>query len=197
MEVNFMKGIHALIITLAVLGAVIVISGCGSNEAALRKIAREEAAKALENHEKSFAPEKFSFGVAWEKEFSFAQAVRVGNMIFLAGQLSHDRDLDEKGMPKRDLMTGKNFEEQLRQTLENMKAALAHYGATMDDVVFLQHFVDPEAGKNRAGNYEPVLAKLIQEYFPKGLQGMTCVEVSNLYGPEQLIESNAIAVVHK
>ena len=94
-------------------------------------------------------------------------------------------------------MTGKNFEEQLRQTLENMKAVLAHYNATMDDVVFLQHFVDTEAGGNKAGNYEPVLAKLIQEYFPKGLQGMTCVEVSNLYGKEQLIESNAIAVVHR
>ena len=31
--------------------------------------------------------------------------------------------------------------------------------------------------------------RITTEYFPKGLQGMTCVEVDNLYGPEQLIES--------
>ena len=78
-----------------------------------------------------------------------------------------------------------------------MKKVLANYGATMDDVVFLQHFVDPVAGNNRAGDYNPVLAELITEYFPKGLQGMTCVEVVNLYGPEQLIESNAIAVINR
>ena len=42
-----------------------------------------------------------------------------------------------------------------------------------------------------------MLSELITEYFPKGLQGMTCVEVDNLYGAEQLIESNAIAVVNR
>ncbi|MCE5248645.1 RidA family protein [bacterium] len=179
------------------LGVSCILYGCGNDEVTVRKIAHEEAVKAIEEYKSGFAPEKFGFGVAWEKEFSFAQGNKVGNMIFLAGQLSHDTELDANGMPVKDLMTGKNFEEQLRQTLENMKKVLAHYGATMDDVVFLQHFVDTDAGGNKAGNYEPVLARLIQEYFPKGLQGMTCVEVSNLYGSQQLIESNAIAVIHK
>ena len=192
-----MKHSLAVTILLASLGIALVFYGCGNNDAGIRAIAREEALKVQEEHDKSFAPEKFGFGVAWEKEFSFAQGNKTGNLIFLAGQLSHDTEIDGNGMPKRDLMTGKNFEEQLRQTLENMKAVLAHYNATMDDVVFLQHFVDTEAGGNKAGDYEPVLAKLIQEYFPKGLQGMTCVEVSNLYGKEQLIESNAIAVVQR
>ena len=192
-----MKRNLAATILLFSLGIALVFYGCGNNEAGIRAIAREEALKVQGEHEKSFAPEKFGFGVAWEKEFSFAQGNKTGNLIFLAGQLSHDTEIDGNGMPKRDLMTGKNFEQQLRQTLENMKAVLAHYNATMDDVVFLQHFVDTNAGGNKAGNYEPVLAKLIQEYFPKGLQGMTCVEVSNLYGKEQLIESNAIAVVHR
>jgi len=174
-----------------------VFSGCGINEARMREIATEEAEKMIEEYKNSFTPEKFNFGVFWEDEFSFAQANKVGNMIFLAGQLPHDTEVDNKGNPLQDFQTGKNFEEQLRQTLENMKKVLEHYGATMDDVVFLQHFVDPVAGNNRAGDFNPVLAKLINEYFPKGLQGMTCVEIENLYGAEQLIESNAIAVVNR
>lgn len=192
-----MKQLRSVIGLLALIGAVISMQGCGYDEAALRNIAREEALKVQSEKSRSFEPEKFGFGVAWEKEFSFAQGNKVGNMIFLAGQLSHDTELDDKGMPIRDLMTGKSFEEQLRQTLDNMKAVLDNYGATMDDVVFLQHFVDTEAGGNKAGDYEPALAQLIQEYFPKGLQGMTCVEVLNLYGPQQLVESNAIAIVRQ
>ena len=192
-----MKSMGAVIVPLVLLIAVTAVIGCGHDEAAIRNIAREEALKVQHEGEQSFEPEKFTFGVAWEEEFSFAQGNKVGNLIFLAGQLSHDRDLDENGMPKQDLMTGKNFEEQLRQTLDNMKAVLESYGADMEDVVFLQHFVDTDAGGNKAGDYEPVLGKLIREYFPKGLQGMTCVEVLNLYGPQQLLESNAIAVVGK
>ena len=185
------------IIMLMLAAAAAVFSGCSVDEARMQEIARIEAEKVLEAHKKSYEPDTFNFGVFWEDEFSFSQANKVGNMIFLAGQLPHDTEVDENGNPLRDLQTGKNFEEQLRQTLENMKKVLAHYGATMDDVVFLQHFVDPVAGNNRTGDYNPVLARLISEYFPNGLQGMTCVEVENLYGPEQLIESNAIAVINR
>ncbi|MBN1294917.1 MAG: hypothetical protein JXB48_23980 [Candidatus Latescibacteria bacterium] len=192
-----MQHINNIFILLILILAVMIVSSCGHNEDAFRAIAREEALKVQSEYKNTFKPEKFGFGVAWEKEFSFAQGNKVGNMIFLAGQLSHSTELDANGMPVEDLMTGKNFEEQLRQTLDNMKTVLTNYGATMDDVVFLQHFVDTDAGGNKAGDYEPVLGKLIREYFPKGLQGMTCVEVMNLYGPQQLIESNAIAVVSK
>ena len=31
-------------------------------------------------------------GVPWEKTYGYAQAVRVGNTIYVAGQLSHDDD---------------------------------------------------------------------------------------------------------
>ena len=65
----------------------------------------------------------------------------------------------------------------------------------MDDVVFLQSFVDAKAGENEA-SFDGA-AEVIQEYFPEGLQAMTFVMVDNLYGPEQLIEANAIAVVNK
>ena len=185
------------LITLTTLFTLIYLSGCGVNETRIEEIARrvahEESMKAVENYTKSFVPKKFGFGGALEKEWSHSQGVKTGNMIFVAGQQPYDTNLDKNGMPITDLETGKSFEEQLRTVLQNIEKVLANYGATMDDVVFLQSFVDEKAGKNRAefGG----AAKVIQEFFPKGLQAMTFVSVENLYGAEQLIEANAIAVI--
>ena len=168
--------------------------GCGVNEVTVREIASEEAQKAVELYAQSFEPDTFGFGVPWEKDWSYAQGVKTGNMIFVAGQLAHGQKPNADG--EFDFYMG-DFEEQLRATLENIKAVLENYGATMDDVVFLQNFVDPEAGKNKAGDYNPVASTLIREYFPNGLHAMTFAEVVNLYGPEQLVESNAIAVIRE
>jgi len=183
-----------VIITLTVIGVILFVYGCGVNEVTVREIAREEATNAIDTYKKSFVTEKFGFGVPWEKEFSYAQGVKTGNLIFVAGQLAHAQKPNPDG--SFDFYMG-DFEEQFRATLENIKAVLENYGATMDDVVFLQNFVDPEAGGNKAGDYNPVAASLISEYFPKGLHAMTFTEVVNLYGPQQLVESNAIAVVSR
>jgi enamine deaminase RidA (YjgF/YER057c/UK114 family) len=188
------------ILTVSVLAAAFVfVAGCGMDEAKVesisRRVAAEEAQKAIETYARSFAPVKFGFGGALETEWSHAQGVKTGNMIFVAGQQPYDTNLDEKGMPKTDLETGRNFEQQLTTVLENIQKVLANYGATMDDVVFLQAFVDEKAGKNTAEFNNA--SKVIQKFFPKGLQAMTFVSVENLFGPEQLIEANAIAVVSK
>jgi enamine deaminase RidA (YjgF/YER057c/UK114 family) len=168
--------------------------GCGNmDEAKVRELARDEAQKAI-GMQGAAGPEKFGFGAAWEKEFSYSQGTKIGNMIFVAGQLAHGTEVDSTGMPK--FFMG-NFDEQYKATLENVKAVLSHFGATMDDVVFLQNFVAPVSGDKtmKAGNYNPVASKLIREYFPNGLQAMTFVEVVRLYGDKQLVETNAIAVV--
>ena len=59
--------------------------------------------------------------------FPFSEAVRVGNLLFLSGQIGYDQEaaaLVEGGIQAE---TGK--------TLDNIKATLAKYGATMDDLV--------------------------------------------------------------
>ena len=190
-----MKRLCLAAVLIAFVCTLSVISGCGTNDAAIRDIVREEIMKDREQRAKTFALEKFGFGGALEKEWSHSQGVKAGNLIFVAGQQPYDTNLDENGMPLTDLETGKNFQEQLRTVLENIEKVLANYGATMDDVVFLQSFVDAKAGENEA-SFDGA-AEVIQEYFPKGLQAMTFVMVDNLYGPEQLIEANAIAVMSK
>ena len=171
-----------------------IFTGCGKgvDELKTREIARDEAMKAMS--QMAAAPEKFGFGVAWEKEWSYSQGTKVGNVIYVAGQLAHGTKVDDKGMP--EFLMG-NFEQQFKATLENIKAVLAHYGATMDDVVFLQNFVAPVSRDKtmKAGAYNDAASKLIREYFPKGLHAMTFVDVVALYGGKQLVESNAIAVI--
>ncbi|MBT4485818.1 MAG: RidA family protein [Candidatus Latescibacteria bacterium] len=191
-----MKRVIGATALLVILGAAVIISGCSQvDEATVREIAREEAMNAVDSYTRAFTPDKFGFGVAWEKEWSYAQGVKTGNMIFVAGQLAHGQKVDENGMP--EFLMG-DFEQQLRATLENVKAVLANYGATMDDVVFLQNFVATETRSgNKAGNYNPIASKLISEYFPNGLHAMTFAEVAGLYGDAQLVESNAIAIVNK
>jgi 2-iminobutanoate/2-iminopropanoate deaminase len=133
-------------------------------------------------------------GVAWEKDWSYSQGTKVGNVIYVSGQLAHGTKVDANGMP--EFLMG-DFEQQYRAVLENIKAVLAHYGATMDDVVSLQNFVAPVSRDKtmEAGDYNPAASKLVREYFPKGLHTMTFVDVVALYGPKQLVESNAIAVI--
>ena len=191
-----MRNASIAVILLAAFGLALVMAGCGSiDEVTARQIAREEAENAVMKYTQSFTPDKFGFGVNWEKDWSYAQGVKTGNMIFVAGQLAHSQKVDAKGNP--EFLMG-DFEQQFRATLENIKAVLANYGATMDDVVFLQNFVCPKTRNgNKAGNYNDAASKLIREYFPNGLHAMTFVEVVGLFGDAQLVESNAIAVVKK
>lgn len=188
---------RALTTFIAVSALAAILAGCGQtyDEAAIRKIAREEAKAERADYLKSFAPEKFGFGGALEKEWSHSQAVKVGNFIFISGQQPYDTNLDDKGMPLTDLETGRPFEDQLATCLGNVKKCLDHYNASMDDVVFLQAFVDEKAGKNTAQFNNA--AAVIKANFPNAQQSMTFISVDNLFGPEQLVEVNAIAVMSK
>jgi len=191
-----MKNLIVVAVLLVFLGGILFISGCGVNEAKVETIAQREALKVLNDYKQSFTPEKFGFGVPWEKDFSYAQGVKTGNLIFVAGQLSHSQGKD-KTWEYDSVTVGEDFETQFRQTLENIKIVLGHFGATMDDVVFLQNFFDPDAGGKEIGNAGPVVRKLINEYFPKAQHAMTNMQITNLFGKEQFVETNAIAVVRE
>ena len=75
----------------------------------------------------------------WEDLYGYAQAVKVGDTIYVAGQLSHDDEgnivapagLDENGV----IRDHSNMEQQMRQTYVNAKRILAKFGATLDNVV--------------------------------------------------------------
>ncbi|MDP2984031.1 MAG: RidA family protein [Candidatus Latescibacter sp.] len=171
----------------------VIASGCGTSEQKVKELARIEAQKAIDDYKKSFAPVKYEFGIPWEKEWSYAQGVRTGNLIFISGQLAHTRDVKANGQPK---MLFGSFEEQYKYALENVKAVVEHFGGTMDDIVYLQNFVDKDAEGLKAGDIWKSPIPILQKYFPKGLQSMIWTAVDDLYGEGELVEVMAIAVVH-
>lgn len=101
--------------------------------------------------------------------------------IYIAGQLARDANGDVVG--KGDIRA------QVRQVCENIKAALAAVGATMDDVVQTSTFVTDWAEFRKALDVR-------HEYFGSVLPTSTTVQVSALAAPDFMIEINAIAVVN-
>jgi 2-iminobutanoate/2-iminopropanoate deaminase len=112
--------------------------------------------------------------------YSHAVASRRPKMIFIAGQLA--RDINGNTVGKDDMRA------QMRQVGENLKAALAAVGATLDDVVQTSTFVT-DWGKFRE------CIDVRHEYIGRVLPTSTTVQVSGLANPDYMIEISAIAMV--
>lgn len=77
--------------------------------------------------------------VPWEDSYGYYQAVRVGNSVFVSGQLSHDDNgdliapaaMDASGSP----VDFSAMERQMEATYANAKKILSQFGATLDNVV--------------------------------------------------------------
>lgn len=78
-------------------------------------------------------------GMPWEDAYGYAQAVKVGDTIYVSGQLSHDADGNVVGAPPLDaqgrILDHSNMQIQMKQTYENAAKLLAKFGATLDNVV--------------------------------------------------------------
>ena len=79
------------------------------------------------------------FGMPWEDQFGYVQAVKVDDTIYVSGQLSHDEQGNVVGAAPLDdsgkIRDYSNMETQMRQTYVNAKKILSEFGATLDNVV--------------------------------------------------------------
>jgi len=79
------------------------------------------------------------FGMPWEDQFGYCQAVKVDDTIYLSGQLSHDEQGNVVGAAPLDdsgnIRDHSNMEIQMRQTYANAKKILSEFGATLDNVL--------------------------------------------------------------
>ncbi len=116
----------------------------------------------------------------WEKEYGYSQAVKVGDTIYLSGQVSHD----DKG----NVLGEGDMEVQMRAAYANIGKVLAQYGATMDNVVDEMLFVtDMDAAF-------PARVKMKQEVFSGSpVLGSTIVQIQRLAFPQLMIEIRCIA----
>jgi len=94
----------------------------------------------------------------------YSQAIRVGDTLYLSGQLGLDPATGK-------LLDGTH--QQTRQALQNCKALLEVAGFTLDDVVQVQVFLDDIA------DY-PVVNTVYAGYFPDSPPARAAVEVADL-----------------
>lgn len=133
-----------------------------------------------------------NLGMPWEQAYGYAQAVRVGDTIWLSGQLSHDDEgnivgpapVDEKGR----ILDHGNMRIQMTRSYANAKKVLAQYGATLANVVDEVLFVtDMDAA------FAVAAAVRADAYGERPVVASTIVVTPRLAFPSQLIEIKLIA----
>jgi len=131
-------------------------------------------------------------GMPWEQSYGYSQAVRVGDTIWVSGQLSHDdagnlvgpAPVDEKGR----ILDHGNMRVQMAQSYANAKQVLAQFGATLDNVVEeVLYVTDMDAAFAVAG------AVRAEAYGGRPVVASTIVVTPRLAFPSQLIEIKLIA----
>jgi 2-iminobutanoate/2-iminopropanoate deaminase len=138
-------------------------------------VTRKEAAMTISKETKSL-------GMPWEQEYGYAQAVKVGDTIYLSGQVSHD----DQGK----IVGPGDMEMQMRQAYANVEKVLAQYGATVDNIVDEVLFVTDMDAAFAAR------VKCRQEVFSGSpAVASTIVQIQRLAFPELMVEIRCIAKV--
>ena len=128
----------------------------------------------------TISKETKSLNMPWEQEYGYSQVVKVGDTIYLSGQVSHDDKGNFVGLG--------DMEMQMRQSYSNVQQVLAHYGATMTNIVDEILFVtDMETAFAAA-------VKCRQEIFAgTPVVASTIVQIQRLALPEYMIEIRCVA----
>jgi enamine deaminase RidA (YjgF/YER057c/UK114 family) len=108
--------------------------------------------------------------------------VRAGRMIFIAGQTALDRD--------GNLVGRNDFAAQANQVFHNLAVALRSVGCTAASLVKLTVFL---RDMDHLPLYRTARNRFLTTTTPPAAPAITLVEVSKLYGPDFLIEIEAVA----
>ena len=110
--------------------------------------------------------------------------VRASRMIFIAGQTALDRN--------GELVGRNDFAAQADQVFRNLSTALQSVGCTASDLVKLTVFLRDMSDLT---TYRGARDRFFTTVTPPAAPAVTLVEVSKLYGPDFLIEIEAVAAV--
>jgi enamine deaminase RidA (YjgF/YER057c/UK114 family) len=135
-----------------------------------------------------------TFGVPWESDYGYVQAIRSGDTIYLSGQLANKgaelvapAPVDESGA----VTDSSGMGEQMRQTYANAQELLRRFGASLDNVVEeVVYVLDMDAAFEVVG---PVRKAAYGREDPQ--VASTIVGVTRLAFPEQLVEIKFVAKV--
>ena len=148
----------------------LVLAGCAAGDAGRQgSVGGGEMKQVIIN-----PPERMPIYERWQ----YSQAIRVGNTVWLAGQVGWDEN--------NQIVEG--FEAQTRLAFQNLQQVLEESGASLEDVVELVTY---------HVNVEDLMrfAEIKSEFFPKHYPPWTVVGVKSLALPDLLIEIKATAVI--
>lgn len=111
---------------------------------------------------------------------NFSQAVRVGDVIHVAGQVAINE--------QREFVGEGDSTVQAMQCFRNLARVLGEAGASMDDVVSITAFL---VGTEHYPGYAAAKREFLSTVLPAG----TAVIVAGLMDPRFLIEIEAVAIV--
>ena len=110
---------------------------------------------------------------------AYSHGVRVGNLLFLAGQMGHDAE------PRPAVG---RFELQTRRVFERMRVILEAAGGSLDDLVTMTVFV---TDIRHGDEFVRLRGEILQRDFPAS----ALIGVSHLANPDALLEIQAIAAL--
>ncbi|MCB9136043.1 MAG: RidA family protein [Anaerolineales bacterium] len=120
-----------------------------------------------------------SSGTPWETLYGYSRAVRVGNVIEVAGTVA----ADENGN-----VVGTNAYEQAKFIFTKIEKALAEAGASLQDVVRTRMFLTDVALIDEVGRAHG-------EVFRDIRPASTALQISALINPEMLVEIEVTAIL--
>jgi enamine deaminase RidA (YjgF/YER057c/UK114 family) len=117
--------------------------------------------------------------------------VRANRIIFIAGQTALDRE--------GELIGKSDFATQVEQVFRNLSAALQSVGCTASNLVkltvFLRDMSHLPIYREARTIYREARNRFFATATPPAAPAVTLAEVSKLYGPDFLVEIEAIAAV--
>ena len=121
-----------------------------------------------------------SSGASWEEIVGYSRAVRIGNVVEVAGTTAVDESGAVIGLNEPGIQT--------RFILQKIEKALTQAGATLQDVIRTRTFVTDISRWEEVGRAHG-------EFFRTIKPVATMVEVKALISPELLVEIEVTAII--